>query len=41
MLVPFFMVQPDMIFVRTGANTKDFLWCPFVSHGPDGAETVR
>lgn len=32
-LVPFFMVRPDMIFERTGANTLDFLWCPFVSHG--------
>ena len=32
-LVLFFMVRPDMIFGRTGANTLDFLWCPFVSHG--------
>ena len=31
-LVPFFMARPDMIFERTGANTLDFLWCPFVSH---------
>lgn len=39
-LVSFFIVS-DMIFMRTGANTLDFLWCPFVSHRPDGAEVVR
>lgn len=41
MPAPFFMAPPDMIFKRTGANTPDSLWRPFVSQGADGAEVVR
>lgn len=41
MPAPFFMAPADMIFKRTGANTPDSLWRPFVSQGPDGAEVVR